>query len=165
LDKDQRELAAGAGTGSRQRAASRVRNFCLALTVGSVGKASTYIFFREIREFPQNVGMTHSASQVFQNVIHRDPQAANAWFATPLARFDGDDIGVAHSATLLQKPGYSNEIIKCASDLKMAMNTRSKRSDNFCCHTRTHLPNRSQGVVEVAAPIAVAEVAGVFGWG
>ena len=32
-------------------------------------------------------------------------------------------------------------------------------------HPRTHPPDRSQGAAEIAASVAVAEVAGVYGWG
>jgi len=47
-------------------------NFLLALAIGSIGKTRPNIFFREIGKFPQNVGMGHTAGQIFQHVVDSD---------------------------------------------------------------------------------------------
>ena len=36
----------------------------------------------------EDLGIGHSGCQVFEHIIDRDSQPANAWFAVALARFD-----------------------------------------------------------------------------
>jgi hypothetical protein len=48
-------------------------------------ETGTNIFFGQ-----QNLGVGHSAGQIFEHIIHRDAQAPDTRFAAPLARFDRD---------------------------------------------------------------------------
>ena len=50
------------------------RNFRFALAVGGVGETGTYVLFREIRKFTENVSIAHSAGQIAQNIVDRNPR-------------------------------------------------------------------------------------------
>ena len=80
-----------------------VRNVGFALAVGGLRKTGANVLFCEIRKFPQNIGMAHAASKIFENVINRNSQTANARLAPPFSGLDRDDVGVVHSATVWEK--------------------------------------------------------------
>jgi len=102
-DKDRRGLPLNEEIGFRRRAASRVGNVGFALAVSGVRKTGANVLFCEIRKFPQNIGMAHAASKIFENVINRNSQTANARLAPPFSGLDRDDVGVVHSATVWEK--------------------------------------------------------------
>src|SRR5439155_964340 len=80
-DKDRRGLPLNEEIGFHRRAASRVGNVGFALAVSGVRKTGANVLFCEIRKFPQNIGMAHAASKIFENVINRNSQTANARLA------------------------------------------------------------------------------------
>ncbi len=87
----------GAAADFHRKEASRVRDFQFALAISGISEARTDILLREIREFPQNISVRHSAGQVFQHVIHGDAQPADARLTATFAGLDHDDVGVRHT--------------------------------------------------------------------
>lgn len=104
-DKRSPGFPSGAAADFHLREASRVRDFQFALAISGISEARTDIFLREIREFPQNIGVCHSAGQVFQHVIHGNAQPADARLAATFARLDRDDVGVRHTPHFRGKTG------------------------------------------------------------
>jgi hypothetical protein len=85
---------------SRQRGASRVRDIHFALAISCISEAGPDAFFRQIGEFPQNVGVGHSGGKVIQHIIHGNAEAENAGFAAVLGGFNRDDVRVIYDSTL-----------------------------------------------------------------
>src|ERR1700689_965480 len=65
-------------TDSRLEAASRVEEFSLALAISGVGEASENIALGEVGKVGEKLFVSHARGKIFQDVIHRHPQAANA---------------------------------------------------------------------------------------
>jgi hypothetical protein len=80
--------------------ASRFRNFQFALAIGSICETRQNIFFREMGKIAQNVGVGHSAGQVFQHIIDSDAQPPNAGFPAAFAGLNGNDVRVRHVPTV-----------------------------------------------------------------
>jgi hypothetical protein len=85
-----------------QKEASCVRYFELTFTVCGVCEASKDVLLGEKRKFAQDIGATHPAGQIVQNVVDGDAQAPDAGLSAALAGINGDDVGVLHKATLFQ---------------------------------------------------------------
>ena len=56
----------------------------------------------------QQLGVAHSAGKIVQNVVHGNSQTANTRLPASLARFNRDDVGVTHSANVLEKGAWGN---------------------------------------------------------
>jgi hypothetical protein len=99
------------------RGASGVRDFQLALAVSSIGETGTDVFFRQVGKFPQDLWMRHATGEIFEHVVHGDPEPSDAGFAASFSGFHGDDAGIAYGPTLLKERGCGKRKLKLAASI------------------------------------------------
>src|SRR5437764_621898 len=83
-------VSSGASNGHREQ---------LSFSIGRKTKTSINIIMCEIGKVSKDVVTRHSRGHVLEHFVNRDPQSANAWFATTLARFHGNDVAIVHELT------------------------------------------------------------------
>src|SRR5881227_1188966 len=69
---------------------------CIAFAADRERNASLQVVSREVWEVCENLILCHIGSQIFQNLVDGDAQAADAGFAATLVRVDGDVIPIVH---------------------------------------------------------------------
>jgi hypothetical protein len=66
------------------------------LTISSKSETSENVCFRKVRKFVENFLLRHSGSQIFQNIVYRDPHTADARLTPSLSGFNGNDVLIIH---------------------------------------------------------------------
>ena len=66
-----------------------------AITIRSEGKARLNVVSGKIGKILQDFRDRHSATQIIENIRHRDPRVSNARFAAANARVDDDSLPVS----------------------------------------------------------------------
>jgi len=67
-----------------------------ASTISGKGKTGEQVFFSEIGEVIENLGVGHPGSHVAEDIVSGNSQAANAGLAPELARFDRENFSIVH---------------------------------------------------------------------
>ncbi len=99
----------GAGTDSRGKGASPGGNRNQpAFTLRRERQRSRDVRSLKVREICQDLLFRHPRREVHKDVVHRDPEPADAWLSAPLVRFNGDSIQVVHASTILRPDRRSN---------------------------------------------------------
>ena len=80
-----------------------------ALAVSREGEAGADIFAREIRKITENLVFGHTGGEILEDVVNRNPHAADTGFTSPLMRFDRYDVPVVHNAVLRTSSGKAIE--------------------------------------------------------
>lgn len=88
--------------------------------IGGISQAGANIIYSEIRKFLQDFFLRHSGGQIFEHIIYSNPHAANARLASPLTRFDGDDVLIIHVLIVRLRDLIGKQQI---ADLTSAVNT------------------------------------------
>jgi len=70
------------------------------LPVGGKAQRGGNVVPIQYRKIFQDFLRRHARRQIFQYVLNRDAQAANAWLTAPLAQFDGENVAVMHEVAL-----------------------------------------------------------------
>ncbi len=93
--------------------------------------------------------------------LHRRPRGGFAGRGRDQRQLEGPDFAGAAHADAARRKGHQDAF--WSGRRQRAHFGRSRAI--VCGHSRTHPPDRSQGVAEIAASIAVKKTAGVYGWG
>jgi hypothetical protein len=102
----------------------------LTFTVSRKRDASTNIFTHKIGKVSKNLVLAHARSQVLQNVIDRDTEAANTGLPASFTWLDGDSVFVVHSERLRWQIGVVNWRLYCVLHRRSFTNHCSRSS--FC---------------------------------
>ena len=71
-----------------------------AFALGRVRQTGLDVVARDLRKLRQHLILRHTASQVSENVAHRDSGSTDAWLAEPDGRIDADAVKTAHRLTV-----------------------------------------------------------------
>jgi hypothetical protein len=99
-----KELGQSEARGFGRRAVSCRQRSQLAFTVGGKGQAGADIFLGEIGKFGEDLGVTHTRSQIFEDIGDGHAGAADAGFAAAFAGFKGNEVMVIHRLKTIRNP-------------------------------------------------------------
>lgn len=120
------------------RHASRGNRQQLALAISRKSETSPDIFGSEIREILENFILSHAGSQVFEDLIDRNAQTANAGFAAALTGLNGDQLCVVHNLRV----GAAEGKVKASAQAPRGRSEAQARHLSVVTHGRLSLVAR-----------------------